>query len=78
MTESRIVAGYLEWAKGLRGFTASKRPASAERPASAKIVDSYPLNPDEYRMTIAILEVRYPCRARLEEETSANLEEARG
>lgn len=52
--------GFFEWRKGMRGFVASKR--SADRPQAkdeAPPVASYPLNAEQFGMSIAILEQRF-------------------
>lgn len=69
MTEP--IAGYLVWTKGLKGFTAQKQPLGYERPRDEpEPVARIPLNAEQFSMRIAILEIRFPCPARLEDEVA--------
>jgi hypothetical protein len=71
------IVGHLVWTKGLKGFRAEKHPESYMPPADAPPpVDRYELGPADYGLTIAILEVRFPCRAKLEDEARVKLEGA--
>lgn len=69
------IAGDFVWLKGKRGFYAEKHPASYEPPHDAPApVDRYELGPADFAMSISILEARYPCRAKLEDEPKVKLE----
>lgn len=68
------IAGHLAWTRGLRGFVASKQPLGYQRRNDEpEPVAMYPLGRDEFALRIAILEVRYPCAAKLEDEPRVKL-----
>lgn len=55
------VAGHLVWHRGMKGFVPSKRPAGYQPTSGeAEPVAVYPLNAEQYGMSIAILEQRFP------------------
>lgn len=63
------IVGYLVWVKGTRGFVPEKRPAGyTPTKDEAPPVTSYPLNSEQYAMSLLILEQRFPCQAKLEDE----------
>ena len=60
------IGGHLVWLKGMRGPYAEKRPLDTEylkerNPNPAVVLKSYEISEDEFSLTIAILEQRYPC-----------------
>ena len=59
------IVGELVWVKGMRGPTVEKWPIDNSKkdvaPAARKVVLArHPLNEDEYRLSLLILEQRYP------------------
>lgn len=67
-----MIAGYLVWRKGLKGFVAEKHPASYQPPRDEPPpVDRYELGTDVYQMSILILEQRFPVRAKIEDEVKS-------
>lgn len=63
------IAGHLVWLKGLKGFRAEKHPAGYQPPKDApEPVARFPLNAEQYGMSILILEQRFAVPARLENE----------
>jgi hypothetical protein len=62
-----IAAGSFVWVKGNRGPIPEKWPADLKRAAPTKpsphdkvVLKEYPLGAEEFGLTIAILEQRYP------------------
>lgn len=55
------IAGNFVWLKARKGFVAEKHPLDYVRPKDApEPVATYPLGADEFRMSILILEQRFP------------------
>ena len=68
-------AGHLVWYRGLRGFYAEKQPVGYRPPKDAPTqVAIYSLNAAQYEMSILILEQRFPCGAKLEDDDRVKLE----
>jgi hypothetical protein len=61
----------------MRGFYAEKwgpdHPQRMTKEDRKEPVATFPLGAEEYRLAIAILEQRYPCPARLEDEPRVKL-----
>lgn len=69
------IAGVFAWYRGQRGFYAEKQASGYILPKDApEPVDKYPLNEAEMSLSILILEQRFPCRAKIEDEPKVKLE----
>lgn len=68
MTEEKPkVAGWLYWKSGLKGPTAQVIPIDSDSPAGSYLA-KYPLTKDEIKLSILLLEKRYPAPAMVEDE----------
>lgn len=65
------VAGFLVWRKGLNGFVPEKwGPSYQPPPGTPDPVARIPLNAAQFAMSIPILEQRFPCAAKLQDEVA--------
>lgn len=64
-----MIAGSFVWIKGLRGPEPQKWPADMSGIASSKhtVLAEHVLGPDEFSLTVPILEQRYPAPTPKEE-----------